>query len=545
MTGLPIIETKGNDVSAYIPTNVISITDGQIFLETDLFNSGVRPAINVGISVSRVGGAAQVEGDEARSPAGCASTWRSTASSRRSPRSAPTWTRASKAQLERGARLVELLKQPQYSPFPVEQRGRLDLGRHHRPARRRPGRGRPPVRGASSSTTSAATHTGIYDTHRRRPGRSRTTRSTRSRRRSTSSRSSFDHRDRRSTLGRRRGRSAPMATRTRSSHGDDHPAVERQADSGRRRAVAHGCPASGLPPADQVGPVDEEDHQGDGAHRRVAHRQGAAAGRRRRRPYAEAHHPGAVSSGARSAVDSSTRCRRERENAGAGRGAGHHQRPRPGRRLQRQRASRRPSSSPRRLRERGQGAGAVRRRPQGRRLLPVPRPRVARQWTGFSEQPTYEDAKEVADDADRGVPAGATEDGGVDEIHVVYTEFVSMVTQRPTAVRLLPLGRRGDRGADAEGEAAAALRVRAVAPRACSTRCCRATSRAASTPRCSQSAASESAARRRAMKSATRQRGRADQDATPGRPTRPARPRSPRRSWRSSAAPSAGRRQRQ
>ena len=63
MTGLPIIETKANDVSAYIPTNVISITDGQIFLETDLFNSGVRPAINVGISVSRVGGSAQVEGD--------------------------------------------------------------------------------------------------------------------------------------------------------------------------------------------------------------------------------------------------------------------------------------------------------------------------------------------------------------------------------------------------------------------------------------------------------------------------------------------------
>ena len=61
MTGLPIVETKANDISAYIPTNVISITDGQIFLETDLFNSGVRPAINVGLSVSRVGGAAQVK----------------------------------------------------------------------------------------------------------------------------------------------------------------------------------------------------------------------------------------------------------------------------------------------------------------------------------------------------------------------------------------------------------------------------------------------------------------------------------------------------
>ena len=120
MTGLPIIETKGNDVSAYIPTNVISITDGQIFLETDLFNSGVRPAINVGISVSRVGGAAQIKAMR-RSPAGCDWTSRSSASSRRSPRSAPTSTRRPKRQLERGARLVELLKQPQYSPFPVER----------------------------------------------------------------------------------------------------------------------------------------------------------------------------------------------------------------------------------------------------------------------------------------------------------------------------------------------------------------------------------------------------------------------------------------
>ena len=73
MTGLPIIETKANDVSAYIPTNVISITDGQVFLESDLFNSGVRPAINVGISVSRVGGAAQVKAMR-RSPARCGST---------------------------------------------------------------------------------------------------------------------------------------------------------------------------------------------------------------------------------------------------------------------------------------------------------------------------------------------------------------------------------------------------------------------------------------------------------------------------------------
>jgi F-type H+/Na+-transporting ATPase subunit alpha len=119
MTGLPIIETKGNDVSAYIPTNVISITDGQIFLETDLFNSGVRPAINVGISVSRVGGAAQIKA--MRSVAG---RLRLDLAQFRELEAFAAFgsdlDAASRSQLERGARLVELLKQGQYSPFSVE-----------------------------------------------------------------------------------------------------------------------------------------------------------------------------------------------------------------------------------------------------------------------------------------------------------------------------------------------------------------------------------------------------------------------------------------
>ena len=120
MTGLPIIETKGNDVSAYIPTNVISITDGQIFLETDLFNSGVRPAINVGISVSRVGGSAQVKA--MRSVAG---NLRLNLAQYRELEAFAAFgsdlDKASKASLERGARLVELLKQPQYQPQAVER----------------------------------------------------------------------------------------------------------------------------------------------------------------------------------------------------------------------------------------------------------------------------------------------------------------------------------------------------------------------------------------------------------------------------------------
>jgi F-type H+/Na+-transporting ATPase subunit alpha len=120
MTGLPIVETKGNDISAYIPTNVISITDGQIFLETDLFNSGVRPAINVGQSVSRVGGAAQIKAMKK-----VAGTLRLSLSQFRDLEAfaafASDLDAASRAQLDRGARLVELLKQSQYSPFPVEE----------------------------------------------------------------------------------------------------------------------------------------------------------------------------------------------------------------------------------------------------------------------------------------------------------------------------------------------------------------------------------------------------------------------------------------
>jgi F-type H+-transporting ATPase subunit alpha len=119
MTGLPIIETKANDISAFIPTNVISITDGQVFLESDLFNKGVRPAINVGTSVSRVGGAAQTKGLKKVS-----GSLRLELAQFRELEAFSAFASdlddASKAQLERGARWVELLKQDQFSPVPVE-----------------------------------------------------------------------------------------------------------------------------------------------------------------------------------------------------------------------------------------------------------------------------------------------------------------------------------------------------------------------------------------------------------------------------------------
>ncbi len=120
LTALPIIETQAGDVSAYIPTNVISITDGQIFLETDLFYSGIRPAINVGLSVSRVGGAAQIKATKQVS-----GTLRLDLAQYRELQAfaqfASNLDETSKKQLERGQRMVEVLKQPPYSPLPIQK----------------------------------------------------------------------------------------------------------------------------------------------------------------------------------------------------------------------------------------------------------------------------------------------------------------------------------------------------------------------------------------------------------------------------------------
>jgi len=120
LTALPIIETQAGDVSAYIPTNVISITDGQIFLETNLFNSGIRPAINVGISVSRVGGNAQI-----KSMKKVAGTLKLDQAQYRELEAFSKFgsdlDAATMAVLDKGKRNVEILKQPQYSPLRVEQ----------------------------------------------------------------------------------------------------------------------------------------------------------------------------------------------------------------------------------------------------------------------------------------------------------------------------------------------------------------------------------------------------------------------------------------
>ena len=145
MTGLPIIETKANDVSAFIPTNVISITDGQIFLQSDLFAANQRPAIDVGVSVSRVGGAAMTKAMKA-----VTGSLKVDLAQYRAMEAfamfASDLDAASRQQLDRGQRLMALLRQPQYSPYPRRRDDRLAVDRHLRAPRQRADRGRAPLR---------------------------------------------------------------------------------------------------------------------------------------------------------------------------------------------------------------------------------------------------------------------------------------------------------------------------------------------------------------------------------------------------------------
>ena len=134
LTALPVIETQANDVSAYIPTNVISITDGQIFLETDLFYQGIRPAVNVGLSVSRVGSSAQIKAMKqvAGKIKGELAQYREMAAF---AQFGSDLDAATQRLLNRGARLTELLKQPQFSPLKTEEQVVVDLCRRQRLSR--------------------------------------------------------------------------------------------------------------------------------------------------------------------------------------------------------------------------------------------------------------------------------------------------------------------------------------------------------------------------------------------------------------------------
>ena len=277
LTALPIIETKGGDISAYIPTNVISITDGQIFFESELFFSGVRPAINVGVSVSRVGGNAQIKAMKK-----VAGRLRLDLAQYRALEAFAQFgselDKASRQQLARGARVVEILKQPQYQPQPVERQvvaiyvvtgGYLDDY---------------PVEDAKRFVTSFNDY--LETRHPEIPTAIRETGDLSDENEGALKTAiagfaeTFVSSD--AGPGSESGIGAPSAPDEvkpdigwdRMSSVDEEP-DDRSRDAGVR--VAHGRSAPRRPSTDPIGPIDEEDHARHGAHRVVPHREGAAA----------------------------------------------------------------------------------------------------------------------------------------------------------------------------------------------------------------------------------------------------------------------------
>ena len=267
LTGLPVIETKANDISAYIPTNVISITDGQCFLESDLFNQGVRPAINVGVSVSRVGGAAQIKAMKE-----VAGSLRLDLSQFRELESfaafASDLDATSKAQLERGARLVELLKQPQYQPSPVEEQVVsifLGTGGHLDSV---------PTEDVHRFETELLDHLrGVRQRHPvRHPGNPEAQRRNREQAGRRDQRLQEGLRgDRRWLGGARRARRTP-----RRRPGSERSSAGTQAGTaGAEEVIEDGCHTSRTAGSHSFRWVDQKDHQGPGNDRDVAYRQGA------------------------------------------------------------------------------------------------------------------------------------------------------------------------------------------------------------------------------------------------------------------------------
>ena len=485
LTALPIIETKAGDVSAYIPTNVISITDGQVYLQDDLFKSGVRPAVDVGISVSRVGGAAQIKAMKTVS-----GTLKLDLAQFRELEAFATFgselDAVSKAQLERGYRLVELLKQPLNSPMPVEEQVVVDLRRHQRLPRRPPRRRRARFEDELLEyirTRHARCARGIRDTGAIADGDAlgRATRS-----RTSSSRTESSNRDRASAASARRTSDRPRTSgdatrRGRQSCRSSRRCPEPQATTGERSRANGWWSGADSSATHQDGPGDEEDHARHGAHRRVAHRQGPAA-RRRRRPYSEqitevvGTSPPAAAGldhpAARPRDDVRTRGLRRRSPPTAACAA----------------ATTPASSAPPRARSR-----PIARRAATTRSSPsAGRPRATSASAATPIDAVVHRLHRPADlrgrPRDRATTSSSCSSAGeVDSVELVYTRFISRrlaASGRPP--RSMPLDTTRDRARRRDGRRRRAeLRVRARPRRASSTRCCRATSRPASTPRCS------------------------------------------------------------
>ena len=491
MTGLPIVETKANDVSAFIPTNVISITDGQCFLESDLFNAGQRPALNVGISVSRVGGSAQHKA--MRQVSG---RLRVDLAQYRELEAFAAFgsdlDAASKAQLERGKRMVELLKQ---APVPAVRRPRT---------RSSPSGPAPTARWTTSRSRTSAASSGSCWTTCTASSKALLTAIARGRQ----------------DVGRHGRARSPtpidefkkqFETSDGKLLGEDAPAA-RASDDGRD--LTHGSPAPGLQASHPLRHRDQEDHQGDGDDRRLAHRQGAAQGgglRRRTRPSSPAR-----SRRSRTGSNAKHPLTTEAETADAGRGAAHHERPRSGRRLQLQRH------------QGGRAAHRAAARPRARRSTPTSSAaraspyysfrerKVAESWTGFTDSPTYADAKAVAAPLIEAIAAGhgrGRRGRTAHRLHRVRLDDDADARSTTGCCRSAStrtVGRSEERRPRARSFRCTSSSRRR---RTSSTPCCRATSRAAIYNALLQSAASKHAATPPRDEVGDRQRGRAHQVA--------------------------------
>ena len=374
LTALPIIETQAGDVSAYIPTNVISITDGQIFLETDLFSPGVRPAINVGISVSRVGGAAQIKA--MKQVAGMLklelAQYRELAAF---AQFGSDLDKATQETLARGERLAELLKQGQYSADAGGEAGHPDL--------RRPRRRTRPARTGSAPVPVAEVVRYMKELTDVHPGAAR--RHPQDAGREEGARRGPAQVDRRGAARVRRFSAAVCRG------GADR--VPRSSRSSQEEPVP--SPAR-HPQPHQLGPLDPADHprHEDGLGGQAA----AGAGRHPADPAVRpAARPDALpGGGARRRRTSGRPPAARRPHAQGRRDGGHHQRPRPGRRLQLQHRPAHPAVPGGERRALPEGL-LSHRRPQGPRLLHGPAPRrSARTTPASSADLRYEKGEEIA-----------------------------------------------------------------------------------------------------------------------------------------------------
>jgi hypothetical protein len=435
LTALPIIETQAGDVSAYIPTNVISITDGQIFLESNLFYSGVRPAVNVGISVSRVGGAAQIKAMKkvAGKLKGELAQYRELEAFAAFGSELDAVTQR---QLARGARSVEVLKQGQYQPMPVEHQvaiiyaltnGYLDDVDLEQIA---PG-------SATSTPTCAPSTPAMMQTIRDERALSDETEKAL---RAAIERYAELFADPSSPVGTESYAESAILHETdadrRMSEEQLRMASRSRGPTPRRAARAteledHGQGQRAGKGRIRIGPEHAQDHadDGDGLHVQAEARAGPGGGGEAVRGAARGRDPAGAHPGAGVALPAAAPA-----GDGAARGgADDHLQPRPGRRLQRQ-PDPRGAGPPRAPARRGGGGRAARGGEEGDRLLPLPGRGAPLRRPDVGDRPSAADAERLVDALTERFVAGE-----LDAVYVVYARFNSALSTPPTTLNLLPV----------------------------------------------------------------------------------------------------------